>query len=270
MTNTKPDTTIPSELDGLIDRIGERIADEVERIAWGGQSNCEQAARDVYAMFANALQSAQASLRKAEADAEAMRQDHADYWGNKVAISVEGLTELQDRADRLQAELDEARNLVVKCKDLVLGVADRVEDEGDRTYLGSTNDTEMLIALGRELDAMHWRHVLAEAPGHTDLMVSPESIDAFMEANPLPVDASAPLAPQGSATATEGPRGYHLRPADQRCRCPHEWTDGAGGYYCRVPEPPLFLRPDEDPAEYRALVCTAMSAPKSSCPEGEG
>ncbi len=26
----------------------------------------------------------------------------------------------------------------------------------------------------------------AHAPGHTDLMVSPESIDAFMEANPLP------------------------------------------------------------------------------------
>ena len=25
-------------------------------------------------------------------------------------------------------------------------------------------------------------------PSHTDLMVSPESIDAFMEANPLPPD----------------------------------------------------------------------------------
>lgn len=28
----------------------------------------------------------------------------------------------------------------------------------------------------------------ANAPGHTDLMVTPESIDAFMEANPLPLD----------------------------------------------------------------------------------
>ena len=28
-------------------------------------------------------------------------------------------------------------------------------------------------------------------PGHTDLMVSPESIDAFLEANPPPVEASA-------------------------------------------------------------------------------
>lgn len=28
----------------------------------------------------------------------------------------------------------------------------------------------------------------ALAPGHTDLMVTPESLDAFMEANPLPED----------------------------------------------------------------------------------
>ena len=30
------------------------------------------------------------------------------------------------------------------------------------------------------------RYVIHEPPGHTDLMVSPESIDAFMEQNPLP------------------------------------------------------------------------------------
>jgi hypothetical protein len=33
----------------------------------------------------------------------------------------------------------------------------------------------------------------AEPPGHTDLMVSPESLDAYMEANPLPTGASAGL-----------------------------------------------------------------------------
>lgn len=32
----------------------------------------------------------------------------------------------------------------------------------------------------------------ADAPGHTDLMVSPESIDAFMEANPLPPAPASP------------------------------------------------------------------------------
>ena len=30
--------------------------------------------------------------------------------------------------------------------------------------------------------------VSVSAPSHTDLMVPPESIDAFMEANPLPPD----------------------------------------------------------------------------------
>jgi hypothetical protein len=32
-----------------------------------------------------------------------------------------------------------------------------------------------------------------EAPGHTDLMVTPESLDAFMEANPLPSPSSSDL-----------------------------------------------------------------------------
>ena len=33
----------------------------------------------------------------------------------------------------------------------------------------------------------------SQSPGHTDLMVTPESIDAFMEANPLPADPHAAL-----------------------------------------------------------------------------
>jgi hypothetical protein len=36
------------------------------------------------------------------------------------------------------------------------------------------------------VSAWNMRAQAATAPGHTDLMVAPESIDAFMEANPLP------------------------------------------------------------------------------------
>jgi hypothetical protein len=39
------------------------------------------------------------------------------------------------------------------------------------------------------------------APGHTDLMVAPETIDAFMEANPLPPDNPPPLPMTPPATA---------------------------------------------------------------------
>lgn len=40
----------------------------------------------------------------------------------------------------------------------------------------------------------YWQAALSQpaaAPGHTDLMVTPESIDAFMQANPLPTDQPA-------------------------------------------------------------------------------
>lgn len=51
---------------------------------------------------------------------------------------------------------------------------------------------------------------VSEAPGHTDLMVSPESIDAFLEANPPPAD--------GPLEGHEGQRTVEVPPLteDQR------------------------------------------------------
>lgn len=61
-------------------------------------------------------------------------------------------------------------------------------------------------------DNVHWPDVIAfrlaptapveTAPGHTDLMVSPESLDAFLEANPPPVEALG---------ETKGPGGYLVK-----------------------------------------------------------
>lgn len=42
----------------------------------------------------------------------------------------------------------------------------------------------------------------AEAPGHTDLMVTPESLDAFLAENQPQAEPSAPVAPEGEAEAT--------------------------------------------------------------------
>jgi hypothetical protein len=66
---------------------------------------------------------------------------------------------LTERVRELEGERDEARNAVVKCKDVALAIADRIEDEGDRAYFGSTNDPDMLKALARELDDLHWHYV---------------------------------------------------------------------------------------------------------------
>lgn len=46
---TVPET--PRHADALQDRIGERIADEVEKACHGRQTNCEQAAADILAML---------------------------------------------------------------------------------------------------------------------------------------------------------------------------------------------------------------------------
>ena len=52
------------------------------------------------------------------------------------------------------------------------------------------NDLLVNIAEAFVGEALSARPVApVEAPGHTDLMVSPESINAFMEANPLPLPA---------------------------------------------------------------------------------
>jgi len=40
-----------AEDDALLDKIGSRIADEVEKVAAGRQSNCDQAARDIIALW---------------------------------------------------------------------------------------------------------------------------------------------------------------------------------------------------------------------------
>lgn len=44
------------------------------------------------------------------------------------------------------------------------------------------------------------------APGHTDLMVCPETLDAWLEANPLPADP----------VPAKGFRFYHSRVLDER------------------------------------------------------
>ena len=54
----------------------------------------------------------------------------------------------------------------------------------------------LIYAMGMAGDSLRYAEVVcaalnaAFAPGHTDLMISPEALDEFMERNPLPDAAS--------------------------------------------------------------------------------
>lgn len=50
-----------------------------------------------------------------------------------------------------QTEIARLRRLIRSASDLILDVTDRVSDELDRVYLGSTNDVDRLRRLGHEL-----------------------------------------------------------------------------------------------------------------------
>jgi hypothetical protein len=67
-------------------RIGERIADEVEKVAAGRQSNCEQAAADILAMVSAALQSS--SRRAAVAEGGLREIEAIEYPAARDAMSV--------------------------------------------------------------------------------------------------------------------------------------------------------------------------------------
>jgi hypothetical protein len=54
------------------------------------------------------------------------------------------------------------------------------DDDGDWEWFRTREGAEAAVKLARSKRG--------PAPSHTDLMVPPESIDAFMEANPLPPD----------------------------------------------------------------------------------
>ena len=93
-----------------------------------------------------------------------------------------------------------------------------------------------------------------EAPGHTDLMVSPESIDEFMAANPLPEESVAPAANfempttyRSVPTVTTGgtmPPTPAAMPADLRPLS--DWHEDMGDVlWWRAEEAPWVGRPDD-------------------------
>lgn len=66
----------------------------------------------------------------------------------EAAAAISRLTAEKTAADAL---LVEVRTKLERAADTLLDIGDRIADEGDRAYLGSTNDTDAIRALGHEL-----------------------------------------------------------------------------------------------------------------------
>ncbi len=96
-----------------------------------------------------------------------------------------------------------------------------------------------------------------EAPGHTDLMVSPESIDAFLEANPLPPDPEA----QAATPAEALPDGVDaVREVQVRAALAPWWKQVCK--FTKMPGIPASVAGDE----LVTIVLALSSAPAQAAP----
>lgn len=103
-----------------------------------------------------------------------------DKNGALVAYIAERLSALKAERDRMRDALQASLNWLASYPG---GCADKAYERARAALSPAPAPVET------PRQAMHDP---SKAPGHTDLMVPPESIDAFMEANPLPVDPPSP------------------------------------------------------------------------------
>jgi hypothetical protein len=117
--------------------------------------------------------------------------DIACRWGHSQCAPVVAAAIQEERAALAQfyaGPVAWREALEQQLFDLVELARDTRSDKG-----GEAKWTHPVSALIREFTKRITAPPRPDAPGHTDLMVRPETLDAFMEANPLPPDASAGL-----------------------------------------------------------------------------
>lgn len=65
----------------------------------------------------------------------------------------------KSRAHKLEA-------LVIRLHGNLEGIVMGIEDEGDRSYFGSTNDADQLKEIWQKLDDLAWLKILRKVPAH--------------------------------------------------------------------------------------------------------
>lgn len=76
-----------------------------------------------------------------------------------LAAEVEAL---RRERDNLQARLTARANSMLKLRDSLSHVHDNIEDEGDRSYFGSTNDADTFKDAWQDLDGWAWDDIMAD------------------------------------------------------------------------------------------------------------
>lgn len=70
---------------------------------------------------------------------------------------------LRKQLANAQAESIRRGKMLLKYRDVMLNVSDELEDEGDRVYLGSTNDKEKFEKIVSDLESFGWDQINGES-----------------------------------------------------------------------------------------------------------
>lgn len=69
-------------------------------------------------------------------------------------------------------DVEAAWAMTIRHRDTIHDIADRIEDDGDRCYFGSTNDADELRAVSDMMDTIKWDLELSEQPTDWQARVS--------------------------------------------------------------------------------------------------
>ena len=86
-----------------------------------------------------------------------------ELLNEQVAATEAKLRDALAEVERLKAESIRRGRLLLKFRDELLGIAERIDaTEDDRSYFGSTNDADRLKEVAESLDAFKWDLIMAE------------------------------------------------------------------------------------------------------------
>jgi len=95
-----------------------------------------------------------------------MLEEQRQSWARgEAGLDRDGQTTVvaSKPADNIQARLTAMSKTILRLRDVLLLIADNIDDEGDRYYFGSTNDADQLKDIAEELDGWHWDQIISDS-----------------------------------------------------------------------------------------------------------
>ncbi len=99
-----------------------------------------------------------------EQQAEMIEAQRQSWSRGEAGLDRDGQTTVvvSKPVDNVQARLTAMSKTILRLRDVLLLVADNIDDEGDRYYFGSTNDADQLKDIAEELDGWHWDQIISD------------------------------------------------------------------------------------------------------------